>query len=79
MNKPLRGFAALSPERRQEIARKGGSASGGNFAKDKARAARMGQIGGQQSGGNFANNPKRASEAGRAGGKNSWKNRKGTE
>jgi uncharacterized protein len=40
----------------------------GNFAEDRAKASRAGQIGGQHSSGNFANNPQRAAEAGRKGG-----------
>lgn len=38
----LRGFAAMSPERRREIASKGGSLSGGNFKNDKKRASEAG-------------------------------------
>ncbi|HEX2940795.1 MAG TPA: general stress protein [Rhodopila sp.] len=40
----------------------------GNFAEDRARAARAGHIGGQHSSGNFAHNRERAAEAGRKGG-----------
>jgi len=43
----------------------------GNFAEDREKASRAGQIGGQHSSGNFANNPERAAEAGRKGGQNS--------
>lgn len=48
--------------------RKGGQASGGNFANNPQRASEAGRKGGQASGGNFANNPRRAAEAGRKGG-----------
>lgn len=41
----------------------------GNFAEDRERASRAGQIGGQHSSGNFANNRERAAEAGRKGGR----------
>ncbi len=44
-----RGFAAMDPIRQREIASHGGSASGGNFAKDPARAAAVGRKGGQHS------------------------------
>ncbi len=40
----------------------------GNFAEDREKASRAGQIGGQHSSGNFAHNPERAAEAGRKGG-----------
>ncbi|HQT78636.1 MAG: stress-induced protein [Rhodospirillales bacterium 20-64-7] len=40
----------------------------GNFAEDRARAARAGHIGGQHSSGNFAHDRERAAEAGRKGG-----------
>jgi general stress protein YciG len=48
----LRGFAAMDPERRREIAAKGGRAQGkrtnsGNFANDPARAAKAGAKGGK--------------------------------
>lgn len=51
MSKP-RGFAALSPERRQEMARKGGQsvpAEKRTFAKDREHAARAGRKGGRAS------------------------------
>lgn len=41
-----RGFAGMDPERRREIASRGGKASGGNFAHDTARAAEAGRRGG---------------------------------
>jgi uncharacterized protein len=40
----------------------------GNFAEDRAKASRAGQVGGQHSSGNFAKDPERAAEAGRKGG-----------
>ena len=40
----------------------------GNFAEDRAKAARAGHIGGQHSSGNFAHDHQRAVEAGRKGG-----------
>jgi general stress protein YciG len=43
----------------------------GNFAEDREKASRAGQIGGQHSSGNFANDRERAAEAGRKGGENS--------
>ena len=43
----------------------------GNFAEDREKAARAGQVGGQHSSGNFANDRERAAEAGRKGGENS--------
>ena len=50
--KQRRGFAAMDPERRREIARKGGAAvapANRSFAKDKDLAARAGQKGGEAS------------------------------
>jgi uncharacterized protein len=44
-----RGFAAMTPERRREIAAMGGHASGGNFARDPQRAAEAGRKGGRNS------------------------------
>ena len=47
-----RGFAAMSPEKRQEIARKGGASVPGHkrsFAKNKDLAAEAGRRGGQAS------------------------------
>lgn len=63
-----RGFAAMDQQKQREIASKGGSASGGNFANNPERAREAGRKGGEVSGGNFANNPARAAEAGRKGG-----------
>jgi hypothetical protein len=45
------------------------SGNPGNFAEDRAKAARAGHIGGQHSSGNFANDRGRAVEAGRKGGR----------
>ena len=47
-----RGFASMDPERRREIARMGGRASGGNFAHDRERAAEAGRRGGEARGRN---------------------------
>lgn len=63
-----RGFAAMPKAKRLELARKGGQASGGNFAHDPERARKAGRKGGKVSGGNFANDRERAVEAGRKGG-----------
>jgi hypothetical protein len=63
-----RGFAGMDQGKRREIASKGGSASGGNFARNPERARAAGRKGGEVSGGNFANDPRRAAEAGRKGG-----------
>ncbi len=46
MTKP-RGLAALSPERRREIAAQGGRASSGAFAHVKGLAKAAGQISGR--------------------------------
>jgi uncharacterized protein len=43
-----RGFADMDPEKRSEIAAKGGSASPGNFKNDPERAAEAGRKGGQK-------------------------------
>jgi hypothetical protein len=43
----------------------------GNFAEDREKASRAGQVGGQHSSGNFANDRERAAEAGRKGGEHS--------
>lgn len=50
--KARRGFAAMSPEKRLEIARKGGAAVPADkrsFSKDKALAADAGRKGGEAS------------------------------
>ena len=44
-----RGFAAMDSAKQREIASKGGSASGGNFKNDPARAAAAGRKGGEAS------------------------------
>jgi hypothetical protein len=63
-----RGFAGMDQAKQREIASKGGSASGGNFANNPERAREAGRRGGEVSGGNFARDPRRAAEAGRKGG-----------
>lgn len=40
-----RGFAHMSPKKRSEISRKGGSMSGGNFKNDRKRASLAGKAG----------------------------------
>lgn len=48
----LRGFASLSPERRREIAAKGGAsvaAENRSFSKDRTLAAEAGSLGGANS------------------------------
>lgn len=50
--KKPRGFAAMSPERRTELARKGGASvkpQNRTFSKDRALAARAGRTGGERS------------------------------
>ncbi len=50
--KSRRGFASMSPERRREIARKGGAsvpADKRSFSKDRALAATAGSKGGEAS------------------------------
>jgi general stress protein YciG len=44
------------------------SGNPGNFAEDRAKAARAGHVGGQHSSGNFAHDRERAVDAGRKGG-----------
>jgi len=63
-----RGFAGMDQGKQREIASKGGSASGGNFANNPERAREAGRKGGEVSGGNFAKDPQRAAVAGRKGG-----------
>jgi general stress protein YciG len=46
-----RGFAAMNVEKRREIARKGGQASGGNFKNNPEKASQAGRKGGERSGG----------------------------
>lgn len=62
--KSRRGFAAMNPERRREIARKGGASVPGekrSFAKDRDLAANAGRKGGESSrgGGRNPNTPTR--------------------
>jgi general stress protein YciG len=45
-----RGFASMDQDRQREIARMGGSASGGNFKNDPERAAEAGRKGGEARG-----------------------------
>lgn len=45
-NVKRRGFASMTPERRREIASKGGKASSGNFKHDRKRASEVGRKGG---------------------------------
>lgn len=45
-NNHKKGFASLSPERRKELASKGGRNSGGNFKHDPKRASEAGKKGG---------------------------------
>lgn len=40
-----RGFAGMNDDKQREIASAGGSASGGNFKNDRARASRAGKKG----------------------------------
>jgi general stress protein YciG len=47
---PGRGFAAMTAERRREIARKGGQMSGGNFKNNREKASQAGRKGGERSG-----------------------------
>lgn len=51
----------------------------GNFAEDRAKAARAGHVGGQHSSGNFANDRGRAVTAGRKGGLAGRKPRDGAD
>ncbi len=46
-NSNNRGFAAM--DNVEEIAKKGGKVSGGNFANDREKASRAGKKGGQNS------------------------------
>jgi general stress protein YciG len=52
MAKSKRGFAAMDPDQRREIASKGGRSQGrhnnpGNFANDPGKASRAGKAGGE--------------------------------
>jgi general stress protein YciG len=44
----LRGFAAMAPEKRREIASKGGRVSGGNFKNNRQKASEAGRKGGSR-------------------------------
>ena len=73
-NKPLRGFAAMDPEKRKEIARKGGQLvppEKRSFSVNKALAVHAGSLGGKSvdpAKRSFSQFPSLASEAGRKGG-----------
>lgn len=45
--KGKQGFASLSPERRREVAAKGGRAGGNVFKENRKRAAELGRKGGE--------------------------------
>jgi general stress protein YciG len=51
----------------------------GNFANNREKASRAGQLGGQNSGGNFRNDREKASRAGEMGGRASHGGRNQTE
>jgi uncharacterized protein len=59
-----RGFAAMTPEERKNVASEGGSRSGGNFKYNRERARAAGRIGAA----------KQPLEAKRKGGRNSHRN-----
>lgn len=44
-NTSNRGFRSMDPDKQRSIASMGGSASGGNFARNKKRASEMGKLG----------------------------------
>lgn len=48
-NTSKRGFASMDEDKQKEIARKGGKASGGNFANDRKKASEAGKKGGENS------------------------------
>lgn len=83
--KKLRGFAALSPEKRLELARKGGAAvkrEDRTFSKNKGTASKAGMKGGasvRPENRSFSRDPEKAKEAGRKGGKMAMANRKAKE
>lgn len=71
MSNGKRGFASMTPERRTEIARKGGASvpkEKRSFAANPELAAAAGRVGGKISGGNFKHNQERAVECGTRGG-----------
>jgi uncharacterized protein len=57
--------------RSAEMSEQRRTANPGNFAVDREKASRAGQLGGQHSSGNFAHNRERAAQAGRKGGERS--------
>lgn len=63
-NTGKQGFASMDDDKQRDIASKGGSASGGNFAKDPQRASDAGKKGAEA----------QPTEAKRRGGENSHKN-----
>lgn len=70
-NTSNRGFASMDEKKQQEIASKGGQASGGNFKNDPARAAEAGRKGGHDVPAeerSFSKDHELAAEAGRKGG-----------
>ena len=73
-NKPLRGFAAMDPARRQEIARKGGLAvppEKRSFSTNRNLAASAGSLGGKAvnpANRSFSQSRELASSTGRKGG-----------
>ena len=74
---PLRGFAAMNPERRREIARKGGESvpkEKRSFSRNPDLAAEAGRKGGQNvapEDRSFSRNHALAARAGRKGGETS--------
>lgn len=48
-NTSKRGFASMDPVKQRAIASRGGSASGGNFARNRKRAQEAGRRGGEKS------------------------------
>lgn len=83
--KSKRGFASMTPERRKEIARKGGRAvapENRSFAKDKKLAASAGRKGGlavDPENRAYTRDRKLAQEAGRKGGKAARDKKNGDE
>src|SRR5437764_1398837 len=72
--KPLRGFASMTPERRREIAAKGGRSvrpEQRSFSKDRDLARTAGKVGGESippKKRSFSQNPGLAAIAGKKGG-----------
>ena len=77
--KSRRGFASMSPEKRREIASKGGKSvapENRSFSKDRSLAARAGRKGGmavESEKRAYSKDRELAAEAGRAGGRASKK------